>query len=113
MTTAVLKQPLRQRHRGFESLSLRQFELGRPVREGEGLPVHHHWGKYDWMTRQPDLRPTDPEGRLHVLDTQRLLPKTSGVINARSFPAALREIGFNGPVIVEPFNADVRALPPR
>ena len=41
-----------------------------------------------------------------------LLPGASGVIDARGFRAALGKIGFDGPVIVEPFNADVRALPP-
>ena len=47
-----------------------------------------------------------------VVDMERLLPGASGVIDARGFLAALGEIGFDGPVIVEPFNADVRALPP-
>ena len=47
-----------------------------------------------------------------LVDMERLLPGASGVIDARGFLAALGEIGFGGPVIVEPFNADVGALPP-
>jgi len=43
-----------------------------------------------------------------LIDTERLLPGASGVIHAR----ALDEIGFDGPALVEPFNAEVRALAP-
>jgi hypothetical protein len=47
-----------------------------------------------------------------LIDTERLLPGASGVIDARAFLTVLDEIGFDGPTLVEPFNAEVRALPP-
>jgi sugar phosphate isomerase/epimerase len=34
------------------------------------------------------------------------------VIDARAFLTVLDEIGFDGPTLVEPFNAEVRTLPP-
>ena len=34
------------------------------------------------------------------------------MIDARAFLTVLDEIGFDGPTLVEPFNAEVRALPP-
>jgi sugar phosphate isomerase/epimerase len=47
-----------------------------------------------------------------LIDTERLLPGASGVIDARAFLAVLDEIGFDGPALVEAFNAEVRALAP-
>ena len=46
------------------------------------------------------------------LDGERLLPGASGVINIAGFLQALDHIGYDGPVVVEPFNAEHRALPP-
>jgi len=46
------------------------------------------------------------------IDTQRLLPGASGVIDIVGFLQALARIGYDGPVAVEPFNAAVTALPP-
>ncbi len=46
------------------------------------------------------------------IDTQRLLPGASGVIDIVGFLQALTRIGYDGPVAVEPFNAAVKALPP-
>jgi len=51
--------------------------------------------------------------RDELIDTERLLPGASGVIDARAFLTVLDEIGFDGPTLVEPFNAEVRALPPQ
>jgi len=34
------------------------------------------------------------------------------VTEARAFLTVLDEIGFDGPTLVEPFNAEVRTLPP-
>ncbi len=45
------------------------------------------------------------------IDNQRLLPGTSGVIDIAGFLQALEHIGYDGPVVVEPFNAEHRALP--
>ena len=47
-----------------------------------------------------------------LIDTEGLLPGASGVIDARAFLTVLDEIDFGGPTLVEPFNAEVRALPP-
>jgi len=46
------------------------------------------------------------------IDSKRELPAATGVIDARSFLAALKEIGYDGPVRAEPFNEAVRKMPP-
>lgn len=45
------------------------------------------------------------------IDNQRLLPLESGVIDLPGYLRALRAIGYDGPIGVEPFSARVRALP--
>jgi sugar phosphate isomerase/epimerase len=44
-------------------------------------------------------------------DNVRLLPMESGVIDLVGFMGALKKVGFDGPVIVEPFSARVNAMP--
>lgn len=51
--------------------------------------------------------------RDELLDLDRELPGATGVIDVASFLDALRHIGYAGPVKVEPFNAELKALPPR
>jgi sugar phosphate isomerase/epimerase len=51
-------------------------------------------------------------GRDEQIDDQRMLPGATGVIDVATFLAAVRDIGFDGPVAAEPFNADVNALEP-
>ena len=46
------------------------------------------------------------------IDTQRLLPGASGVIDIARFLQALARMGYDGPVVAEPFNESVKALPP-
>jgi len=46
------------------------------------------------------------------IDNQRLLPSDSGVIDVAGFLRALVGIGYDGPVVVEPFNAALAALTP-
>ena len=46
------------------------------------------------------------------VDGRRELPASTGVIDIASFLGALKEIGFTGPVRVEPFNEAVRRMPP-
>ena len=46
------------------------------------------------------------------VDGRRELPASTGVIDVASFLGALQEIGFTGPVRVEPFNEAVRRMPP-
>ena len=45
------------------------------------------------------------------IDQQRLLPGASGVINITSFLQALERIGYDGPVVAEPFSAELNTLP--
>ena len=44
------------------------------------------------------------------LDNQRLLPMESGVIPATAMMQKLAAIGYDGPVIAEPFNARLNEL---
>jgi sugar phosphate isomerase/epimerase len=46
------------------------------------------------------------------IDQVRTLPGETGVIGVPAFLHALNEIGYSGPVMVEPFSARVRAMPP-
>jgi len=46
------------------------------------------------------------------LDQVRLLPGASGVIDLVAFLKTLEEIGYDGPVAVEPFSAELAAAPP-
>lgn len=46
-------------------------------------------------------------------DLQRELPGHTGVINLNEFIAALRDIGYSGPVQAEPFNTRLKQLEPR
>jgi sugar phosphate isomerase/epimerase len=48
--------------------------------------------------------------RLDLIDNQRELPATTGVIDAGLFLTALARIGYDGPVRAEPFNAALNAL---
>ncbi|HEY7416737.1 MAG TPA: sugar phosphate isomerase/epimerase [Ktedonobacteraceae bacterium] len=45
------------------------------------------------------------------LDDQRHLPGDSGVIDLVGFLQTLQRINYQGPVVVEPFNKDLQALP--
>lgn len=45
------------------------------------------------------------------IDNQRLLPGAGGVIDIAGFLQALQRIEYAGPVVVEPFNAELNALP--
>lgn len=45
------------------------------------------------------------------IDNQRLLPGASGVIDIANFLQTLDKMGYDGPVVVEPFNAELNALP--
>jgi len=45
------------------------------------------------------------------LDSRRDLPAATGVIDLKAFLGALVEIGYDGPVMAEPFRSDLRSLP--
>lgn len=44
-------------------------------------------------------------------DTVRRLPGTTGIINIEAFFAGLKKVGYDGPVIVEPFEAFLSMIP--
>lgn len=46
------------------------------------------------------------------LDGVRCLPGETGVIDLTTFLGTLKRIGYDGPVVVEPFNAPLRAMAP-
>jgi sugar phosphate isomerase/epimerase len=46
-----------------------------------------------------------------LMDLARELPAATGVIPVKNFLDALLEIGYNGPIAAEPFNAALRAMP--
>lgn len=54
-----------------------------------------------------------PTGRTidQQIDTERRLPAETGVIDIKAFLDALREIGYKGPVGVEPFDDQLQQLP--
>jgi sugar phosphate isomerase/epimerase len=45
------------------------------------------------------------------VDNRRDLPAATGVIDLKAFLGALVEIGYDGPILAEPFRADLRRLP--
>lgn len=45
------------------------------------------------------------------VDNRRDLPAATGVIDLKAFLSALAEIGYDGPVMAEPFRPDLRSLP--
>lgn len=46
------------------------------------------------------------------IDGRRELPASTGVIDVVAFLSALKEMGYTGPVRVEPFNEALRKMPP-
>ena len=61
------------------------------------------------------LAAVDRPGGEHVVDQHddvRHLPGESGVIDLVGFLQALNEIGYDGPVAVEPFDSALAALSP-
>jgi sugar phosphate isomerase/epimerase len=46
------------------------------------------------------------------IDNRRALPMATGVIDTGAFLNALNQVGYDGPVAAEPFDAELRKLPP-
>ena len=44
------------------------------------------------------------------IDNQRELPSATGVIDLKTFLGALVQIGYDGPIRAEPFNAPLNAM---
>jgi sugar phosphate isomerase/epimerase len=47
------------------------------------------------------------------IDSKRELPAATGVIDVAGFLQALKAVGYDGPVTVEPFNQAVREMSPK
>jgi len=45
-------------------------------------------------------------------DNRRGLPCATGVIDVKTFLGAMSQIGYDGPLVCEPFSAELRQLPP-
>jgi len=45
------------------------------------------------------------------IDSRRDLPAATGVIDLKAFLSALVEIGYDGPIMAEPFRSDLRTVP--
>ena len=101
------------------------FELGERIGTGNvGLLLDcFHW--YTSHGTAADLTRLTPEQVVYVhvndgvagrgpdeqIDNQRTLAGATGVIDITAFLQALNRIGYAGPVAVEPFNAELTALP--
>jgi sugar phosphate isomerase/epimerase len=46
------------------------------------------------------------------IDNRRGLPCSTGVIDMKGFLTAMLQIGYDGPLVCEPFSQELRALPP-
>jgi sugar phosphate isomerase/epimerase len=46
------------------------------------------------------------------IDTRRELPAATGVIDVKTFLGAMIKIGYDGPVVCEPFSQELRRMPP-
>ncbi len=97
-------------------------EAGTPA-PGLLLDAFHWWTSGGAETNILETTPGDRIIYVHVndgkagrsrdeqIDAERELPCTTGVIDAARFMQCLRDIGYDGPVTTEPFNAALRARP--
>jgi sugar phosphate isomerase/epimerase len=82
-----------------------------------------HW--YTAHALVQDLERLDPKEVVYVhvndapagravddqIDNERMMAGATGVIDIKGFVGALKKIGYDGPVTVEPFNQAIRELP--
>jgi len=100
------------------------LKLGRDVGTGNVgvlFDVWHHYTAHGTVSDLDNVTVDDivvvhvndaPEG-IEIdeqIDSARLLPMESGVIDAPAMVRKLDAMGFNGPVIAEPFNARLNAI---
>ena len=98
--------------------------LGAEIGPNVGLLLDSwHW--YTSHATLDDVRTLRPEQVVYVhvndapagvpvdeqIDNVRALPGETGVIDITGFLRALQAIGYDGPVVPEPFKQDLRALP--
>ena len=85
----------------------------------------YHWytsgGTEEELTRLLDNRKTvlvhindgvEGRGRDQQMDLERRLPCATGIIDAAGFVRCLEKIGYDGPVTVEPFDAELEKQEP-
>jgi sugar phosphate isomerase/epimerase len=117
---------MRQGHRyEFISTMTEALDLGNRLGTGNTGLLLDCWHWYTSHATVDDLKrlTADQVVYVHVndappdraideqIDNQRLLPGTSGVIDIANFLQTLDKMGYDGPVVVEPFNAELNALP--
>jgi sugar phosphate isomerase/epimerase len=116
----------RQGHRyTFISTMAEALEMGQQINTGNTGLLLDCWHWYTAHGTLEDLKRLIAEQVVYVhvndapaersvdeqIDNQRLLPGASGVIDIANFLNILNDIGYDGPVVVEPFNAELNALP--
>src|ERR671937_27483 len=115
--SAPLDEALSLAHaNGFEGLDLPVGEL---LQLAERTSLHEVRERFHAAGVRPEqvvyVHVNDaPPGRDvdEQIDNQRLLPGASGVIDIAGFLQALDRMGYDGPVVAEPFNAELNAMPP-
>jgi len=118
---------MREGHKyGFIATMDEALELGHSLGTGNtGLLLDcWHWYTSHGTVKDLERLTADQVVYVHVndapagraideqIDNQRLLPGASGVIDIASFLQALVRMGYDGPVVVEPFDASLQALAP-
>lgn len=116
---------MRQDHRyAFISTIAEALELGNQLGTGNTGLLLDCWHWYTSHGTIDDLKQLTANQVIYVhvndapanravdeqIDNQRLLPGTSGVIDIAAFLKALDQMKYDGPVVVEPFNAELNAL---
>jgi sugar phosphate isomerase/epimerase len=99
------------------------LELGAALGGAVGVVLDgHHW--YALGSNRDELLQLRAEQIVYVhvndaragiavddqIDIERELPLRTGVIDLNGFMSALQEISYDGPVVVEPFSAEIRSM---
>ncbi len=109
----------------FVSTIAGALELGQHIGTGNTGLLLDCWHWYTSHGTLEDLKPLTAQQVVYVhvndappergvdeqMDLQRLLPGASGIIDIAGFLQALDRMGYDGPVVAEPFNAELNALP--
>jgi len=109
----------------FVSTIAGALELGQQIGTGNTGLLLDSWHWYTSHGTLEDLKTLTAQQVVYVhvndapaergideqLDLQRLLPGASGLIDIAGFLQALDSMGYDGPVVAEPFNAELNALP--
>ncbi len=101
------------------------LELGKHIGTGNTGLLLDSWHWYTSHGTVEDLKPLTAQQIVYVhindapsgleideqIDQQRLLPGASGVIDIANFLQVINQTGYDGPVVVEPFSAELNVLP--